>query len=366
MRTSLRAGAMLLAVLAGGGAALILTPPADAAKPAARAGVSGGADVAAREFLASLPPDLRKAASFPADAPERTTWNYVPMDRAGVSMLQLDDAQSEKLGPLLASALSPGGLLTARDVIKHENILRRVETEQGIDATRRDPGRYYTAVFGTQTGAAPWAWRFEGHHLSINVTQLPGRPPIVAPLFVGANPAKVPTGPNAGYRLLAAEEDLGRELIRMLPDHERKVALIKDEAFGEILTRNDPKVAPLALEGLAAADMSEPERAQLRRVLNLYVARMNADAAKDQSYQVERAGFDKLHFAWAGGVDEGQPHYYRIHGPTVLVEYDDTQNGANHIHTVYRDLERDLGGDVLGAHYRSDRHDRMVAAAAPR
>jgi hypothetical protein len=363
MRESWRVGAMVLAVLAGGGAALVLGPPADAAKPVAH---DGTAERAARDFLAALPPELRKAASFPANAPQRTAWNYVPMERVGVSLLQLDDPQSEMLGPLLATALSPEGLLTARGVIKHENILRRVETEQGIDAGRRDPGRYYTAIFGTPAASAPWAWRFEGHHLSINVTQLPGQPPVVAPLFVGANPAKVLTGPNAGYRLLAAEEDLGRELVKMLPAEKRKMALIKDEAFSEILTRNDPKVAPLALEGLAASGMSEGERAQLRRVLNLYVGRMTADAAKDQWARIERAGFEKLRFAWAGGIEEGQPHYYRIHGPTLLVEYDDTQNGANHIHTVYRDLERDLGGDALGAHYRADRHDRMVAATAPR
>jgi hypothetical protein len=354
--------AMVLAAAAGVGAALLINP-AGAAKPVAR---DGGAERAAREFLASLPPDLRKAATFPANSPERTAWHYIPKDRVGVSMLQLDDSQSEKLGPLLATALSPEGLLTARGVIKHENILRRVETEAGVDATRRDPGRYYTAVFGTPSAAAPWAWRFEGHHLSINVTQVPGQPPIVAPLFVGANPARVLSGPNAGFRLLAAEEDLGRELIRMLPAEQQKVALFKNEAFDDIVTRNDPKVTPLALEGLAAADMNDDQQAQLRRLLDLYVSRMTAAAAKVQWTRIERAGFAKLHFAWAGGIDAGQPHYYRIHGPTVLVEYDDTQNGANHIHTVYRDLERDLGGDVLGAHYRSDSHDRMVAAAAPR
>lgn len=362
MHERLRIGAMVVAMLAGGGAALVLTPPADAAKPAVH---DGSAERAARAFLATLSPDLRKTASFPVNSAERSAWHYIPKDRVGVSMLQLDDPQSEALGDLLATALSPEGLLTARGVIKHENILRRVETEAGIDATRRDPGRYHTAVFGTPSAAAPWAWRFEGHHLSINVTQLPGQPPIVAPLFVGANPAKVLTGPNAGYRLLAAEEDLGRELVRMLSAEQRKIAQIKAEAFDEIVTRNDPKVASLAVEGLAAADMTEAERAQLRRVLNLYVARMSAAAAKDQWARIERAGFEKLRFAWAGGIEEGQPHYYRIHGPTLLVEYDDTQNGANHIHTVYRDLERDLGGDALGAHYRADRHDRMVAATAP-
>jgi hypothetical protein len=363
MRAGVRVGAMVLAVLAGGGAALVLTPPADAAKPVAR---DGGAERAARDFLAALPPDLRKAASFPANAAERTAWNFVPMDRVGLSMLQLDDSQSEKLGPLLASALSPGGLLTARDVIKHENILRRVETEAGIDATRRDPGRYYTAVFGTPGAAAPWAWRFEGHHLSVNVTQLPGQPAIVAPLFVGANPAIVKNGPNVGYRMLAAEEDLGRELVKMLTAEQRQKATIQAEAFGEIVTRNDPKVAALETQGLAAADMSAGEQAQLRRLLDLYISRMNAESAKDQWARIERAGFGELHFGWAGGIEPGDKHYYRIHGPTMLVEYDDTQNGANHIHTVYRDLERDFGGDALRAHYRSDRHDRMVATTSAR
>jgi hypothetical protein len=363
MRNELRSWAMVLAALAGGGAALFLTPAAGAAKPAA---YDGSAARAARDFLAALSPQLRKAASFPANAPERTAWNYVPMDRVGVSMLQLDDAQSEKLGPLLASALSPGGLLTARDVIKHENILRRVETEAGIDATRRDPGRYYTAVFGTPATAAPWAWRFEGHHLSVNVTQLPGQPPIVAPLFVGANPAIVKNGPNVGYRMLAAEEDLGRELVKMLSAEQRKIAMLQDEAFGEIVTRNDPKVAALETQGLAAADMSAGEQAQLRRVLDLYIGRMNEASAKEQWARIEGAGFGKLRFGWAGGIEPGDKHYYRIHGPTMLVEYDDTQNGANHIHTVYRDLERDFGGDALRAHYRSDSHNRMVATTAPR
>ena len=359
MRNGFRTLSMVLATVAGGAVALWLTPPADAAKAVPHDGVAPGvAAAAARHFLASLPADLRKAASFPADAPQRLAWNYVPMDRVGVSLLQLDDPQSEALGPLLASALSPEGLLVARGVIKHENILRRVETEAGIDAARRDPGRYFTAIFGTPGTAAPWAWRFEGHHLSINVTQIPGQPPIVAPLFVGANPAKVLSGPNAGFRLLAAEEDLGRELMTLLPDDRRKVAQFKAEAFTEIVTRNDPKVAPLALEGLAAAAMNDAERAQLRRLMNLYISRMTADSAADEWARIDRAGFDKLHFGWAGSLEPGAAHYYRIHGPTVLIEYDDSQNGANHIHTVFRDLERDLGGDVLSSHYRTAAHAR--------
>jgi len=345
-----RTAAIGFSLAAGVLGALAVSGYADAARSA---GKDGPAETAAREFLASLPPELRNSATFPFDSSERTTWYFVPRERIGVSLLKLDDAQSETLGPLLATALSPEGLLTARGVMKHENILRRVETEAGIDATRRDPGHYYASVFGTPGATAPWGWRFEGHHLSINVTRIPGQPTIVAPVFVGANPAKVLSGPQAGFRLLAAEEDLGRELVTMLSPAHRKTATIADTAFADIVTGNDPKVRPLAIEGLAAADMNAAEQQQLRRLIELYTSRLTSDAAKDALARLERAGFGKVHFAWAGGIESGQKHYYRVHGPTLLIEYDDTQNDANHIHTVYRDLERDFGGDVLRQHVAS-------------
>ena len=336
--------------LAAGAAGALLASSADAAREADRVSAAATANA----FLKSLPQDLRAATSFAVDSPERTAWHFIPKERVGTSLLKLDDAQSELLGPLLATALSPEGLLAARGVMKHENILRRVETEAGVaNASRRDPGLYYTAVFGKPSDTAPWAWRFEGHHLSINVTELPGEAPVVAPVFMGANPARVLSGPNAGFRLLAAEEDLGREMIRMLSAPQRATATIRDTAFAEIVTGNDPKVQKLEAAGLAAADMSADERAQLRRLIDLYVGRTNAASAKDALARLDRAGFEKVRFAWAGGIESGQPHYYRIHGPTLLIEYDDTQNEANHIHTVYRDLERDFGGDALRAHYRT-------------
>jgi len=343
-----RTAAIVLSVAAGVLGALAVSPNAGAARTA---GKDGAAENAANAFLASLPGDLRKSASFPFDSSERTTWYFVPRDRVGVSLLKLDDSQSELLGPLLSTALSPEGLLEARGVMKHENILRRVETEAGVaNASRRDPGLYYASVFGKPGATAPWAWRFEGHHLSINVTQLPGEPPVVAPVFIGANPARVLSGPQTGFRLLAAEEDLGRELMTMLPAARRKTATISDTAFPDIVTGNDPKVRPLEIEGLAAADMNPAEQRQLRRLIELYVGRLAPDAGKEALARLERADFGKVHFAWAGGIESGQKHYYRVHGPTLLIEYDDTQNDANHIHTVYRDLQRDFGGDLLRKH----------------
>jgi hypothetical protein len=351
----------ILSTIVGAGLALLLSP-ADAAKPVPK---DGEAEKAANEFLASLPADLRADASFAADAKERREFHFVPRDRVGVSLLQLDGEQSERLGPLLASALSPEGLLVARGVIRHENLLRKMETEAGVsNAARRDPGRYYTTIFGTPAAAAPWAWRFEGHHLSLSVTRLPGQPPAIGPFFVGANPAKVPAGqPNEGLRLLEAEEDLARELVRSLPEAQRKVAVIRDSAFSDILTGNDPSVS-LAREGLAASAMSQAERDQLRRLIYVYFDRLHIDSALEAKRRLDRAGFDKLHFAWAGSLELGEKHYYRVHGPTLLIEYDNTQNDANHIHTVYRDLDRDFGGDPLRAHYRGSPHGAAETVVA--
>jgi hypothetical protein len=340
-----RMAAMGISLAAGAFGAMVLAPSAGAA----HVGKQGAAEAAAG-FLASLPAELRSTASFSFDSPQRLEWYFVPRERQGVPLLKLADDQAELLGPLLATALSPEGLLEARGVMKHENILRKIETAAGIDATRRDPGLYYTSVFGTPGGAAPWGWRFEGHHLSVNVTQLPGQPPVVAPLFIGANPATVPSGAQAGFRLLGAEEDLGRALITLLPQERRRQAMLGDTAFPDIVTGNDPKVRPLALEGLAAADMSADEQRALRRLIELYTSRVNPASAKDLLARIDRAGFGKVRFGWAGGIEPGQKHYYRVHGPTLLIEYDNTQNDANHIHTVYRDLERDFGGDALRQH----------------
>jgi hypothetical protein len=286
-------------------------------------------------------------AQFPFASAERMNWNYVPMRREGVPLKDLNNQQRESVDKLLHSALSPSGFATAKQIVAHETILGELEGRPSY----RDPGLYYTAVFGNPSLRAPWAWRFEGHHLSVNATYVDGHTQVVAPLFMGSNPARVPAGPKAGLRILAAEEDAARKLMHMFSGEKQARALLADRAFSDIVTRNDPKVRSLELEGLAAADMSAEEQAQLRKLLHVYADRMTETAARDQLERIEHAGFGKLHFAWAGSIEPGKPHYYRIHGPTVLVEYDNTQNNANHIHTVWRDLERDFGGDLLRAHY---------------
>jgi hypothetical protein len=342
-----RFAVMGLAAATGALGALWFTP-SDAARG------QDEASSAANAFLKSLPRDLRAETQHPLDSAKRFDWHFVPKSRDGVSLLKLEDRQAELLGPLLATALSAEGLLSARGIIKHENILRVVETARGIDATRRDPGLYHTLVFGEPSATSAWSWRFEGHHLSLNVTQIPGSPPVIGPVFMGANPSRVPYGQQEGFRLLAAEEDLGRGLITLLGDERRPIAVIRDTAFADILTGNDREVK-LEMAGLAAADMTAEQRQALRTLVALYAHRFIAASAQEVLARMDRAGFEKVRFAWAGSIEPGQRHYYRVHGPTLLIEYDNTQNDADHVHTVYRDLERDFGGDAMRAHYQGNR-----------
>jgi hypothetical protein len=221
---------------------------------------------------------------------------------------------------------------------------------------RRDPERYYVSLFVGPGAPHPWGWRFEGHHLSVNVTELGPHGQIVAPLFMGANPARVSSGPRQGHRLLAAEEDVAFELLTMLDPQQRARATIGAQTSGDIVTRNDPTVKPMAFAGLPAGEMTSNQQRQLRKLLDVYAGRMADSSARQQLQRIDDVGFVRLHFAWAGAHRPGQPHYYRIHGPTVLVEYDNSQSSANHIHTVWRDLENDFGGDLLRKHYARQPH----------
>ena len=310
----------------------------------------------AQTFLSTLNDRERAAASFPFDDPERTAWAYVPQKRAGIPLRAMNAEQRAAAFRLLGSGLSERGAKLAHGIIELEGILRELEGMASRVLGRRDPELYYLALFIGPGAAHPWAWRFEGHHLSVNVTDLGPHGQIVAPLFMGANPARVPNGPKQGFRLLAAEEDLAFELLHMLDPQQRARATISAQTFGDIITRNDPTLKPMAFAGLPAAEMTSGQQRQLRRLVEEYAGRMADSSARRQRERINDAGFERLHFAWAGAHQPGLPHYYRIHGPTVLVEYDNSQGSANHIHTVWRDLENDFGGDLLRTHYARQPH----------
>ncbi len=311
----------------------------------------------AQAFASSLSETQRPVGRFPFDAEERYTFNFVPMVRGGVALGDMTEAQRAQADALLKGALSDGGYKTARTIIAHEDILRELERERGVaNYQRRNPDLYYLALFGDPSPSAPWGWRFEGHHLSVNVTHGAAEGDVVAPLFFGANPAKVPSGPQQGLRILAAEEDVARALLASFDAATRAKVVIAPETTNEIVTKNAPKVDGLSFDGVAAGAMTAAQRTQLRALIEVYAKRLSPREAASQLARIDEAGFEKVHFAWAGSEEVGQKHYYRVHGPTFLIEYDNSQNDANHIHSVWRDLERDFGGDLLRKHLAQHRH----------
>jgi hypothetical protein len=321
-------------------------------------GAVGRMTGAAREFLASLEPGQRSRAHGPFDVPDRREFTYLPGPRPGLALADMSAEQQARAMDLLATGLSERGLADARAIMQLEAILAELERSVGRRGwERRHPDHYWIRVLGDPGGAAPWAWKVGGHHLAVHLTVV-GEQLAGTPLFFGANPATVPAGhPKAGLRILPDEEDLGRALVTMLPEHHRQVAVTAPVAPGDILSRHDP-VADVRLipSGLAYHDLDGEHRDLLVRLVRRFLDRAIPEVSATAWADIDRAGLDRVTFRWAGGIEPGHGHYYAVLGPTFLLEYDNTQNNANHVHTVWRDLRRDWGEDLLAAHYAAHEH----------
>ena len=330
----------MLAVVSGAAIVWAQTVPNPAAEMAA----------AAQQFLSALSAEHRAAAVISFDGAERQNWHYIPRDRRGVAMKQLTPEQRELGNALLFSGLSEDGLRQADGIRK----LDRVLFEQSGSAIR-DEHLYYFSIFGQPANSGRWGWRLEGHHISLNFTLRDGRVVSTTPFFFGANPAEVRSGPQRGVRVLAAEEEMGRALLHSLSEAQRAKAIISTDAPADILA-SPGHSAQLDPQGLRYSELSAEQQRKVTDLIDMYAHRLRRELAEGELGRIRQAGVEKIRFAWAGGSEPGQPHYYRIQGPTFVIEYDNTQNNANHIHTVWRDLDGDFGSDVLRAHYDTSSH----------
>jgi hypothetical protein len=284
---------------------------------------------------------------------ERLNWHFIPKDRKGLAFKDMTADQRQLALGLLKSGMSDRGFGTATNIINLELILQDLEgTGRRFP---RDPGLYYVSVFGKPDKKGAWGWRVEGHHLSVNFTVIGGEV-ASTPSFFGSNPAEVRKGSSKGLRVLAQEEDIARELLRSLSDEQRKEAVFDQTAPKDILTEAKKKVTPLDKAGIASAKLKKDQQELLMKLVKVYVQRVRPDVAEVDLAKIEKAGVDNIYFAWAGSVEPGQGHYYRVQGPTFLLEYDNTQNDANHIHAVWRDFNGDFGEDLLQKHYRENPH----------
>lgn len=360
---------------------------------------------AAGAWLGSLDADQRAVAHGAApvyddlvDA-ERRRWFYTPTDHGGLSVHLQHPAQQRAAMTLVATGLSLAGYVTVATTMSLENVLDRVEgfVTQYDRQRGRDPGLYYLRVFGEPGGAAPWGWRFGGHHVSLNNLVVDGELVATTPCFIGADPASSPLLGGAVNRPLGRVEDLARELVHSLSPELAARAIILDKAPSDLVTGNrtavaegdqviplvgvwrdarfidDTEQAKLQLlsdaldeaagltvddhrtiqytatpKGVAGRDLDSAQRELLLALLGTYFGRVPDSVSPLTSY--DDPALDAVHLAWAGSIDAGRPHYYRLHGPRLLIEWDNTQRGADHAHSVWRDPEADFGLDVLAQH----------------
>ncbi|WP_310961032.1 DUF3500 domain-containing protein [Nocardioides terrisoli] len=297
---------------------------------------------AAARWLGLLDDDQRASATYSFDDVERMRWQYTPGPRGGLILGGMTDPQRAAALDLVATGLSDSGWARARAVMDLETVLRAVEQQAGRPGwERRDPGHYWLSVFADPADEV-WGWRLGGHHVCVHVSVV-GDSVAALPLFLGANPATAPDG----TRPLAAEEDAGRALLESLDADQRAVAVVADHAPADIITGNAVRAEVTAVpRGIGYADLDPSQRDLLSRLVGVYTGR---------PAQTVTSTLDRSTFAWLGSVEPGEGHYYAVRADSLLIELDNTQTGANHVHTVVRDLRRDWGADLLAQHYR-DQH----------
>jgi hypothetical protein len=305
-------------------------------------------------WLDSLDPKQRLSAAFAFRSEERFAWDYRPGLRQGLSLAEMSDPQRVAALAIVDAALSLRGASEVRAIIALEPILGEIERAAGRTGMRRDAELYWFAVFGEPGADAPWSWRLGGHHVAVHSTIAGGRVVGSAPSFLGANPATVPTGPHAGERAIDGEETLARALLVALSESERRIAVVDPVAPPDVLSGNgrraDLRDVPA---GIRYEQLAGQGRDALERLIGHYLGRLAPDVAAAEWERLRAAGLESVTFAWAGPDARGRGHYYAIRGPSLLIEYDNTQNGANHIHSVWRDPTNDWGEDLLAAHYRA-------------
>lgn len=307
----------------------------------------------ANTFLSSLPTDLRAKAQYELSDDERLNWHYIPKERNGVPLRELNTVQRNAALDLLRSSLSLQGFQKATAIMALENVLIEVEN-RGPNDTFRDPLNYYFTIFGNPSKDSPWGWRFEGHHIALNFSSSNNRIESSTPSFFGSNPGIVLQGKEKGKQVLKEETELGHKLVNALTAKQLETALISETPLPEIVSANSRKAMPLNPGGLSYAAMTDQQKDMLMKLLEVYVQNYELGFSHKLMEKIQKAGIEKLSFAWAGSLKAGEGHYYRIQGPMLLIELDNTQNNANHVHSVVRDLTNDFGEDILREHYEKE------------
>lgn len=305
---------------------------------------------AAEQFLSTLDAGQKAKTALPFTSEERENFRYTPRDRAGLLFKEMTDAQQQAAIKLIDTALSEKGHLKVTQIMSLESVLAEIEN----DPVRRDSGRYFVAVFGTPGDPKGWGWRFEGHHVSVNLTFVEGKGTSVTPSFLGASPAEIRGGPKKGLRVLAAEEDLARALVATLLAAGKTEVIFSEKAPGEILSFEHRKATVLDPVGVLFSELTGTQQSAMLTLISEYTGRYRSEISATDMDKIKAAGIEKIRFGWAGSTKIGEAYYYRIQGPTFLMEAANVQNNANHMHATWRSFDGDFGRDLLGEHINAD------------
>jgi len=311
--------------------------------------------ILANAFLKSLDKNQQLKVSFPFEEEERYNFHFVPRDnRKGISVNELNPSQKEAAMALMKSCLSNEGFRKAADIMQLEIVLKAIEGRKEDDHYR-DPGKYFFSVFGIPGNKTIWGWRIEGHHVAFNFSASNNILVATTPGFMGSNPAVVQSGPQKGKQILAEETDKGFALLHSFSQGQLKDLMMDTIAPPDIFTFDSRKALFEHSSGIAWPAMNSIQQQNLLQLIGVYVHRYTKLFADTMMKEIQDAGLENLRFAWAGSTQPGigHPHYYRVQGPTLIIEYDNTQNNANHVHAVIRDLKHDFGGDELFEHYKA-------------
>jgi len=311
--------------------------------------------ILANAFLKSLDKNQQLKVSFPFEEEERYNFHFVPRDnRRGISINELNPSQKEAAMALMKSCLSNEGFRKAADIMQLEIVLKAIEGRKEDDHYR-DPGKYFFSVFGIPGNKTIWGWRIEGHHVAFNFSASNNILVATTPGFMGSNPAVVQSGPQKGKQILAEETDKGFALLHSFSQGQLKDLMMDTIAPPDIFTFDSRKALFEHSSGIAWPAMNSIQQQNLLQLIGVYVHRYTKLFADTMMKEIQDAGLENLRFAWAGSTQPGigHPHYYRVQGPTLIIEYDNTQNNANHVHAVIRDLKHDFGGDELFEHYKA-------------
>jgi hypothetical protein len=308
----------------------------------------------ANNFLNSLDNQQRSKTIYTFSDEERFNWHYFPKsDRKGISLNELNDQQRKLAFALLRSCLSETGYKKTVDITQLENVLHVLENQSNNEY--RNAGKYFFTIFEKPNAKGIWGWRFEGHHISLNFSTTDNKLVSGTPGFLGANPAIVPSGPQKGKEVLKEETKLAFALLHSLNADQMKTATSSSGVPNDIITFVSRKASIETKEGITYGSMTKQQQEFFMELLQVYIHRYTKLFADEMIKEIKEAGLDDLRFIWAGAQQAGrQAYYYRIQGPTIIIEYDNSQNNANHIHTVVRDLKRDFGGDKLLEHYKKN------------